>query len=77
MAGTKVEREEVDRQAALRAFNERLASGRAPEPGEPHSAMEALEAVEAARGPVATQRMREMLQQIHEAEVADARAATQ
>jgi hypothetical protein len=61
----------------LRAFNERLAAGRDPEPGEPHSALEALRAIEADKGPGAvTPRMLEIAQRIHAAELEDARAAT-
>jgi hypothetical protein len=71
MEGTVVGRED-----RLRAFNERLAAGRDPQPGEPHTALEAIRALEAARGPGAvTPRMREIAQRIHDAELADAQSA--
>lgn len=71
MAGTMVGSED-----RLQAFNERLAAGRDPEPGEPHTALEALEAIGAERGPDAvTPRMREIARRIHAAELDDARSA--
>ena len=66
----------LGREDRLRAFNERLAAGRDPRPGEPHSALEALNVIEAEKGPEAvTPRMREIARRIHEAELADARSA--
>jgi hypothetical protein len=71
MAGTVVGSED-----RLQAFNVRLVSGRDPQPGEPHSALEALRAIERERGPGAvTPRMREIAERIHAAELEDARAA--
>ena len=65
----------VDKVARLRAFNARLAAGRHPKPGQPHTALEALWVIEADKGLDAlTLRLREIAQRIHDAEVADAAA---